>query len=372
MAITITKFPGAYSFLGNSIHFELTSDSADPVDVEILSSGQSKFATFYPFRKEGLFRVRMNLADYLSFDTEFVIPSDEIVAPVTGFSMPYQVKIGENYTFQGIAFRGGVSNYAFKQLAEQEHDLFSWRLMSSGKQFLFTTRTHSQELRLRETELYPFLFIHPGIPVEFRAGGEAIVSAAQPPGTVCAMDVKTVLSRFPAGTQRIDVYLQNAYCFHFRIDPGKIAEERYLIRFKNSLAAFEVVEVTGRATHAPEFGEESAYNTLTEFDFYEERRSRLQATRVIEVETGHKDRRELPFILDLIQSDESYFIFPDGTSFRCMVSSESARFRHLMTEPTSFPLKVKEVTGEDFYTPEIKIELDDFSIFDDSFDDLFE
>ena len=369
MTITVTKFPNIYSFLGNSIAFELLTDVNDLIDVEIISAGISKFAAFYPFRKGSQYQVRMNLSDYLSFDTESTIPEGYIISPLSGFCLPYQIKIGSGYIFDGFVFRGGISNYAFKILSENGYDIFTYRLASYSDQFLFTTRTNLKEIRLKETELYPFVFIHPGLSIVFRSElGNEITTAAQPAGTICVMDIKEVLAQMPAGTKRINICPGGNYSFHFVIEPGKISEEKYLIRFRNSLSAFEIVEVTGRAMHAPEFGEENTCNVLTDFDCYEERRSRLKTKRIIEVETGHKDRRELPFILDLIKSDESYFIYPDRTSFRCIVSADDVKFKHMMTEPTSFLLTVKEVIEEDFSTPPFEFTTDDAGIFDDFFE----
>jgi hypothetical protein len=75
---------------------------------------------------------------------------------------------------------------------------------------------------------------------------------------------------------------------------------------------------------------------------------------IINVETGYKERREFPFILNLIQSDEIYFIYPDGDSFRCHLTADSTQYRHLMTERTSVKLKIRPTVEEEFVTPKIE------------------
>ena len=372
--ITVTRFPNDYSFVGNPVVFEISTDTDESVKVDITVSGNTYSTTYYPFRlPDGSYKISMNISDFLHFDSDVNIPRDGIISAIQGFSLPYQVKIGDDYIFNGFALRGGISNQAFRKLEENGYDIFTYRLSSLFDQFLFTTRTNGKEIRIKETELYPFVFRHPGNAIVFQSeSGTQITIPAQVVGTFCVMNIQSVLAQMPAGTKRIEIWINGEYVFHFTILPGKLSEERYLLKFRNSLGAFEVLEVTGKAMHAPEFAEENLWQTLTDFNFYEERRSRVKSKGIIEVETGYKERSEFPFILDLIQSDEIYFIYSDGDSFRCHVKAESAQFRHLMTEPTSINLKIRAVTDEEFTTPKIDFTDDIFNrIFDESFDETF-
>jgi len=374
MAIIITREPNAYSFTGNPVMFELSTDTDESVKVDITVSGNIYSTMYYPFRlPDGSYKISMNLSDFLHFDNTVDIPQDGIISAIQGFSLPYQVKIGDDYIFNGFALRGGISNQAFRKLEENGYDIFTYRLSSLFDNFLFTTRTNGKEIRIKETELYPFVFRHPGNAIVFRSeSGTQITTSAQTAGTFCVMNIQSVLAQMPAGTKRIEIWINGEYVFHFAILPGKLSEERYLLKFRNSLGAFEVLEVTGKAMHTPEFAEENLWQTLTDFNFYEECRSRVKSKGIIEVETGYKERSEFPFILDLIQSDEIYFIYPDGDLFRCHVKAESAQFRHLITEPTSINLKIRAVTDEEFTTPKIDFTDDIFNrIFDESYDETF-
>ena len=372
--ITITKYPNDYCFTGNPVLFEVSTDSDEPVNVNVIFGGNTYSTAYYPFKlSENSFKISMNLSDFLRFENKIETSGDQIISVVPGFAVPYQVKIGNSYIFNGFALRGGIGNEAFRKLNKNGYTIFTYRLSSHFDQFLFTTRTNGKEIRLKETELYPFVFRHPGIPIVFKnESGSSITTPAQPAGTFCAMNIRSVLEQMPAGTRRIDVCPAGEYAFHFIILPGKLSEERYLLRFRNSMGAYEILEVTGKATHTPELAEENKYETLNEFGFYEERRSRVKSKGVIEVETGYKLRREFPFILDLIQSDEIYFSYPDGDSFRCHVAADSVRYRELMTEPTSVKLKIRPVSDEEFITPKIKFSEDIFNrIFDETFDETF-
>jgi hypothetical protein len=350
------------------------------VEIEVTSGNESKLTTYYPFKTaDNQYVIRADISDYLKFDSKPFSTESEIITPLQGFGLPCQTRVfnGEYngnpiiiYQFTGTAFSGGISNHAFRVLEENGFDIFTYRLASYFENFLFTTRTNGKEIKLKETELFPFMFIHPGYAIVFKSeSGNQITTEAKPAGTICALDVKEILNQLPAGTKRIAVCPDGEYAFHFIILPGKLSEERYLLRFRNSLGAFEMLEVTGRAMHAPKFSEESLYETLTEYDFYEERRSRIKTQGIIEVETGYKERREFPFILDMIKSDEIYFIYPDGSSFRCHVTADSAQYRHFMTEPTSINLKIRAVSEEEFSTPKIEFSGDFDGIFDPTFDD---
>jgi len=356
MEIIITKEPNTYSFTGNPVMFEVSADSNEPVGVEISFDGKLYSTTYYPFMiSENSYKISMNLSDYLHFENKEDIPEDEIISVISGFAQAYQVKIGDNYIFNGFALRGGISNQAFRKLDEKGYNIFTYRLTSLFDQFLFTTRTNGKEIRIKETELFPFVFRHLGVPIVFRSeSGNEITTPAQVAGTFCAMNISSVLEQMPEGTKRIEIWRNGEYVFHFSVLPGKMSEEKYLLRFKNSLGAFEVLEVTGKAMYAPEFSEETLWQTLTELNFYEERRSRVKSRGAIDVETGYKERSEFSFILDMIQSNEIYFIYPDGDSFRCHVKADSAQFRHLMTDPTSIKLNIRAVTDEEFATPAIE------------------
>ena len=373
MAIQVIQSPGQYVFTGNPVVFQLRSDTEDYMHVAITFEGRTHQASYYPYKQGNEYRVKIDISDYLRSDSDFSYAEsgNDIVSEIQGFSIPFQVKI-EDYVFNGIALRGGISRQAIGRLEENGYDIFTYRLSSFFDNFLFTTRTHGREIELRETELFPFVFIHPGLPIYFKADtGEEIISNAKTAGKFCSMDVRKLLEQFSAGAKRIEVCPNGEYSFHFTILPGQRSEERYGLRFRNSLGAFEVLEVTGKAKQTPEFSEESLYETLREYDFYEQRRSRVKRSANLEIETGYKKQNELPFIMDMLQSDEIYFIYPDGESFRCHVTSENAGWRNRITEPTSIQLKIRPAVKEEFFTPKIDFSEDFDRIFVETFDEIF-
>lgn len=379
MSFTVIRIPYIYSFAGNPVIFELETDSPDAIDIEVIFRNESKYASFEPFQAGSAYKVKIDLSGYLSVkEAPLNIEEGYPVTPLADFMLSYSVKIGEDYSYDGYVFQGGISNRAFLKLAQAGYDIFSYRLGSHFEQFLFTTRTHAREIRIREAELYPFVFIHPGIDIEFKSGsGNIIKTDVFTEGTICTMDIDAVRNEFKLlydeVPNHINVCPAGELSFSFNILPEQDIEEKYLIRFRNSLGTYEQIEVTGRAIHNPTLNDENLYNSLNDLDFYVESRDRTLSRNTIEVETGYKTRAELPFVLDLIKSSEVYFLFPNGDSFRCHVTSDNIEFYHRMIVPTSIPLTVREVTDEEFYTPVVDFSIaSDTGIFDDTFDDTFE
>ncbi|MBF0649172.1 hypothetical protein IR083_10100 [Dysgonomonas sp. GY75] len=357
--ITVTKIPRQNVFSGNPVVFGLETDTDEAVVVEVITGGRSYFTSYFPFQDDGVYRVKMELSGYLQPpDVPLAVPSGNIVASLDGFIIPYTVKIGDSYEFTGNAFRGGISNKVYTRLADNGYDIFSYRLTSSRRQFLFTTRTHDSEVRLRDTELYPFVFLNRNIPLSFVSpSGNTIDINTAGFGPVCVMDLVALRSAFNEQYGEIPdvikVYASGNLAFSFIISPGKLAEEKYRLRFLNSLGAYELLEVTARASHTSEFGEEDLYNVMNGYDFFEERKTRTPGREKIEVETGRRLRHEMPFILDMIKSEEVYFIWPSGQEFRCRVSTDAFKYRERITEPTSIPLTITELTDERFALPPI-------------------
>lgn len=376
----IAREPNVYSFIGNSIVFELLVDTPDRIQVEIEVNNQSRYTSYYSYLENGQYKVKFDISDYLTAEKrDLYFPQEDIISPLYGFILSYQVKIGSDYSFEGIAFKGGITKSDFKTLADNGFDIFSYRLGSYFNQFLFTTRTHSNEIRVRETELYPFVFINPELDFVFKSElGNSLRVSPGTPEKVCVLNFQALREKFQQlyseKPNEFEVLIAGEVSFKIIIEAGSVSEETYLIRFLNSLGAYECIEVVGRLIHTPEFGDENKYSVFNEYDFFEDRRSRVSSRKTLKVETGYKHRRELPFILDMIKSDEIYFIYPDGSSFRCNVSAEDPKFYHRMTIPTSISLLISEIVNEEFMSPKLDNELllSESGIFDETFDSTYE
>lgn len=360
--IQVLKDPGEFCFIGNAVIFEITTDSDTSVDVEITVNNEVHYTSYVPYKKSDTYYVSMDLSGFLFSETFTAdIPEGEIIVQLHDFSLPYTVKIGHDFTFTGIAFRGGISNKSFAFLANNGLDIFSYKLFNPLGLFLFTTRTNEPILNIHRSEFYPFAFIHSGLTISFKSGsGNIITPNTEAENTVCGLDIETLIQEFEdihgETPDTIEVYTADELSFTINILPDTISEEIYRIRFRNSLGAFEVMEVTGRLYHTPEYSEANTWMKATDFWFFEKDRERLEYQEVKEVEAGYRTRKEHPFVQDMIGSDEIYFIWPDGKEDRCLVTVDELHYGERLITPNSIPLRVEMVIIESQVNPYIPAE----------------
>ncbi len=396
MVISVLKQPGAYCFLGNPVDFQFSSQEYGAIDVSVSCGGETFTQSYYPFQKDGLYYFKFDISNFLyresgissfkqgidliselpNFSTQFTVKIEKVIE--SDFSIN-DIPVLVDFVFNGIAFQGGVNDQQFGAFQANNLDIFSYRLNNPDKQYLFTTRTHSKTIRLKETEMYPFVFLHPGKEIVFRSeAGNVITSQAKSKGTVCLLDLYKVKDKFAFDfddfTSKIEVLTAGNLSFTFIIEESKAIEERCKIRFRNSLGAFEIIEVTGSANHEPTFSEENTFKTITDFNYFEKRNNRAAITDVLKVETGYKNKEDIDFIRDMICSDEVYFYYPDNSFFRCIVKVDKISYRHRIISPTSIPLIVSEIGTGEYISPELNknsLSAKSNRIFDLSFDNTF-
>ncbi|MDR1883729.1 MAG: hypothetical protein LBR26_13235 [Prevotella sp.] len=359
-ALQIVVYPYKYAFAGNPMIFGITSNSQDEIIVGVkVGDGDIFYFSLVPYGTVAPYRATIDICGFVRNRLDgYALAGDGFVFPVDNFSTGYSVYVNGGLAFSGIAFRGGISKSLALQLAaENFKNIFDFRLLKFTRQFIFTTRTHGNIIRIRDTELSPFMFIHPGRAISFVSGsGSVINTPAMTKGAVCAMNLEAIYNRFlemGESPSMIKVSCISGYAsFTFAIQPGVIAEERYLLRFLNSLGAFELVEVTGYACNTPSFSEENKWESMNVLGFFEENRERVSSVKAFEVEAGYKIKKELDFICDMIQSEEIYFIRPDGYTCRCLVTAENIRYRHRIVAPSSVLLKIREIAGSVYASPD--------------------
>lgn len=380
MSVSLISHPQPDAFAGNRLPFVFASDSDAMIIVKVIIAGTEHSFSYMPFGSAGAYRTSAEFGDLFRsyFSNAAITAGEEIISPVDGFFVDYSVSVNDIPVFSGRAYRGGVSKRMFKTLSDNALDLFIYRLQNPDAMFLFSTRTNDRLLEVKESELYPFVFIYPDMTLSFAdESGNVIPAGGYPAGQICSMDIallrKSFAEQYETTPSAISVRTGGTEAFSIRIMPATAGPEHYTIRFRNSIGAFEVLEVTGVATHEPVIGDEYAWESMTGYGFYETRRDRLSLRNVINVQTGYKKRSEHPFVLDAIISEESYFVYPDGTSFRCNITADKPSFRHRMIAPNSILLKITEVTEDQYTTPAVDTStLDDLGFFDDYFDEYFD
>lgn len=358
MSVQIVKQPNNYCFAGNPVLFTFRTDSLDEFSVTVHIAGEPITLSLYPYNVDGSFYADLDISDLLQGRfQEYSASGSGIIRVIENFRITYLIYVNEVLLFAGDAYRGGVSK-SFSKYLLQNHiqDIFKYRLKNKYRQFLFTTRTNGRGVRIKYTELFPFIFIHPGGLISFRSErGDIIGSTHINPDNVCLMDISFLCFEFSMLfgyiPNAIDVMLEDRISFRILLEQPVLTEERCLVRFRNSLGAFEVIELTGRAYQTPQFDEEFTWQENVGENVFEERRDRMSSRETIEVESGFKTREEMDFLQDMIKSDEAYFIYPDGIEQRCHVTVDAMRFRNRIVNPTSIPLKIRMVDDEIFVSP---------------------
>lgn len=356
--IKIVKQPGKYSLVGNSVLFEIETDSPDPVNVFIEINGHTIHLTAYPYPYNLSYLAEIDISDILKaqFDQDASIPDDNIiVSALSDFALNYSVTIGST-KLQLQAINGGISDQLASVLAEYGMNAFSYRLDSIDRSFLFTTRTNSPNIVLKESEVFPFVFLHPGKTISFKtANNRVITTPAMQKGTACLMDINTLRKTFYDLYKEISSYFQvlveGSYTFDITLTPNRISENRHLLRFRNSLGGFEQLEITGRSYLTPEISEDYSWQTLNKRRVFEARKERNDITHKLTMESGYKTSEELFFLFDILSSELVYLIRPDQSIQRCFVKASSdMKIPYPVLTPQSITLEITPIIREKFYS----------------------
>lgn len=359
--IRISKQPANFSLSGNPILFEIETDSTDPVNVLVSVNGSNVELTAYPSPKNQLYTADIEISDILKaqFDRDASVPDNNIIVSVLNdFVVDYSVKIGTTILYLH-AINGGISDHLSSVLEEYGMDAFSYRLESTDRSFLFTTRTNSPNIVLKESEVFPFVFLHPGKSISFKtANNRVITTPAMTKGTPCLMDINTLRKMFydlyKEASSYFQVLIENSYTFDITLTPNRISEDFYLLRFRNSLGGFEQMEITGRPYFTPEISEDYSWKKLNSRRTFETRKERNEITHKLTVETGYKTSDELFFLMDILSSDQVYLILPDESIQRCQVKASSdIKVPFPVIKPQSVALEISPVVSEKYYSPSV-------------------
>lgn len=365
-------YPAEYSFTGNPMLITLVGDASEEVILGVEVNGTHVIdLSLVLLDRNGQYGGSIDIARILvSFFKKFYYGTGQPVAPLADFYIDYTINL-RNYPdvafnkFTGKAFYGGVNAENYARLKSWGWDMFRYRLANYERQFLFTTRTNSNHLVLRESELYPFVFIHPGKPISIITSSvRVLIPDVQPENTVCTLDLEAIRNIIADVYNELPSFFAVAVggstLFDVSIVSGQVSEENYILRFRNSLGAYEQMEVTGNATDRTTFSEEELWMSRNNTrHYFEERRNRVISREGLLVNTGYKSKEDLAFIVDMIKSDEIYFIDmsdPMQRERRCHIIPEEQKVSRRMTQPQSVALKIRFVTDDMFESPEIVLD----------------
>ncbi len=356
----IIKQPDTFSFAGNPILYEVETDDDSTVIITVTVESEVLVLSRQPFSK----RLRFDISDLVqTYFKDIAIADGAIVMKLEDFTSQCTVKIettNAEYTHTITLFQGGIPNWMIKELAFSNKNMFSYRLFNYSSLFLFTTRTNSHHLYIRETESFPIPFIHPGVDITFISINRRVLTFPRfAEGTMCVMDLHAIRRGFYEMYNELPSYVNVQVFEDFAFDitylPNAISDEVYYLKFKNSIGGYEVIEIAGVAQTVPVIAEEKTWNTRNEHNFFEENRQRTAITETIQVEVGYKTPDELSFLLDMVSSDEIYFKQGE-IEMRCHVTAEEPRIPFKTIEPGTITLTIRAITEERFHSPRVDYE----------------
>ena len=358
MSFEIIRKSGEISFVGNPIAFEVKTTGETEIQVRLDVGGEAVFsASYIPFKDRVYFDIAEILRPFaLSVPLE---AGSDLLLPVAGFAADYslEVKARETQTITGKAICGGISKQVARELAGKGMDFILSRLKDYSGQFLFTTRTGGRHIAVRETEISPLIFIHPGKQIQAECEyGDRITLPTGRGGEIYALNIDRIRRAFFDEYDRIAAFIrilvEGQYAFDISFTPGDISGTGWALLFRNSLGCYETIEMTGEVTCSLDSEDESYLAFDQEVGDYITGRSKPDSRQKMQINTGFKRKEELKFMQDLLSSEDVWLL--TGTARRrVLVTCEEYSYKEPMKEPAFLVLDVEVAEKESNYTPDM-------------------
>lgn len=371
MSLTISSSPAYRSFVGNPVRFSLLTDSEQPLSCSLTIAGQVVYNfTHVPFQGVCQFDIADILTAYI--DTPILESSQtDIVTPIRqGYTVYYTLTVttgveSETVTFNGIAFRGGISKRLMRELQGKGLDMFSYRLSNPQRQFFFTTRTNGRNIRIRENEIVPLLFLAPVASMTFVTdSGRLITLTGLATQTLYALNIaamrKTIFDTYNELPAYFSLLISDHYVCDITLLPATSAIEHNVLLFRNSLGTYERIALDAASTRTFESSDDDQ-DSYTLFDpqtsGYVTSYFRLPVTTVRATETGIKPPSEFMFLADLLSSDDVYLLIPGQSAIPVHVTADKYQLPGTSTEPVSISVTIRAVESDAYYSPEADFNL---------------
>lgn len=366
MSLTISSSPAYRSFVGNPIRFSLLTDSEQPLLCSLTIDGQVVYNfTHIPFQGVCLFDIADILAAYI--DTPIPESSQtDIVTPIRqGYAVYYTLTVttgieSETFTFDGIGFQGGISKRLMRELQSKGLDMFSYRLCNPQRQFFFTTRTNGRNIRIRENEVTPLIFLAPVENITLVTdSGRLITITGLATQTLYALNIpavrKTVFDIYNELPAYFSLLIADHYVCDITLLPTISAIEHNVLLFRNSLGTYECISFDAVSTRTLESADKDQ-SSYTLFDpqtsGYVTGYFRLPVSPVQNTETGIRPPSELLFLSDLLSSDDVYLLTSDKSAIPVHVTADKFQLPGISIEPISVSVTISAVESDAFYSPE--------------------
>jgi len=355
--MTPVLIPTAYSFVRNPIRFEFTTDSG-VMRIFNIAFGTETFAiSVHPYKiGPTTWKLSFDISDLLA----------NLVRLTYDATLTHQINLPDfvnsyivtetvsAYSFTAKVIPGGISKEFQKFLIQQQTDAFEYRFLNPLANWILTTRTDGNLIRMSRKELACLFFLSPSEETIFvhTNTGEGISIAPGDVGVPCMLNLPVWLATVTSSGPASEIYFSVGQLpvITIRITDNN-SEESNLIKFRNSLGVYEFIEVNGTGKRTPSYGEDTSFNVFdTELNDFKKARNRVTATNNVTVDSGYKSQDDMYFIGDMLQANAMWFI-SGLKKQKCLVTSDNYSMQLLKTTPESVSLKIEPVNSERYYSP---------------------
>lgn len=294
-------------------------------------------------------------------NTPFIMVEESDDIAFREFSVDF---VGEQVycDFGFFAFPGGISKQNFRKFAgKTDKDIFTARFLAKDRNFFLTTRTAGWRIVLKETELYPLAFISGedvSIVIQDSVVSETLEYSGLDAG-VLALDLERLRRKFFDEFDIIpnvfDVYREGKFACRIVIEEAGPARDFHTVKFRNSLGAFELMQLDASLERGVEWSDEqqnfTRYDKAT--DSFIDARDRATATLSFSGSRTVRTAEELSFLLDMLASDEVYLMNAGTDPIRVIPSTEGLELPLRLEAPQSVEISFTVVEKEQNFTPDI-------------------
>lgn len=360
--LNVNIYPTGNAFTRNPIFLSIKSSSMATYSVRM---NEEEI-----FRGNGTGQFQVNIAEIVETGiTVAPVLRDitEKLTEISGLSAEVAVHVeneeGEKQDLSFTAWMGGISKKNFKLLHNTGTDIFTLKFLNPYCNFFFTTRSGDWKIAIRETELFPLLFIYPSsgeelVITELTGGNKITMEGIA--GKLYALDIETIRRELFLENGILascfDVYVGENFASRIAIEQSKATKEHYLLRFLNSYGAYELLEIQGKASVEMQLPEDeginfSRYDEITD-DFNLDRK-RPEIQDIITVNMGYRRPGEISSLLDLIFSDDVTLLGHGKEEIKVIPSVDDFSFMVHPEEPKDVTLKLTFAEKESNRTPDI-------------------
>lgn len=363
MSLYIEITPRPIAFSGNPIKLEVTSSSPVTYQIKdgaaILFEGSAEAGNFHVFIDE-ILSEELKPTRYTGEEPDMILNTAD---NMKDYTVTVKNETGEVREQTQSVLLGGISKRAMRNLHNVGSNIFTYKLMNPAGNYLMTTRGEKRTITLRESELYPLLFIASTNEITIKAAENATRTLELENSKLYGLNLEAIRYSFFS--------VENILCNQFEvitdesvltviIEPSEVTKERYFLEFLNSYGAYERIEITGMPKLEQEQEEDKVFGVYDSLvNDYVEHRERVISQNSIRAQTGFKNENEYIFILDMLSSDDIRLIGYEEREIKVNATAESLTFAKTGNEPQSISLILKFADKETHFTQ---------ALLDDDFD----